>query len=449
MMKMMFIITKASSSPVVCLLAVFVAGASSLIAAETDPYLSPAESSRSPACHFVNGRWFDGKEFVAASFFAVNGFLTQHEPPTGTSCVVDLEQRYVIPPFGEAHIHALNDPETIEEQLGTYLRKGVFYVLVQDALFEIAPAIRELADRVETPDVVYAEGVLLAPWYDSVLDGVYRFLLQDGRFGERKTVQELDGRELFFVTDRDDLSAKADSWLDKSTDVVKVLLAFSDEFETRRGQPEFKPQPGIDPALLPEIVDRAHEAGRRVSVHIETAADFGRAVAAGADIVAHLPGWRIGKGAGFTDDSIERWKIRPKDAQAAAERGVTVVTTTRPKMFLPEAEKNRAKFAELHASNLELLRQHRVSIAIGSDDRRGLVPAEILHLEQLGVLEPAALLKAACETSARLIFPRRKLGRLEEGFEASFLVLDDNPLTDLRNIEKISIRVKQGRILAE
>ena len=44
--------------------------------------------------------------------------------------------------------------------------------------------------------------------------------------------------------------------------------------------------------------------------------------------------------------------------------------------------------------------------------------------------------------------PDRKIGRLEEGYEASFLVLEDDPLVDFDQVRSIRLRVKQGHVLA-
>lgn len=44
----------------------------------------------------------------------------------------------------------------------------------------------------------------------------------------------------------------------------------------------------------------------------------------------------------------------------------------------------------------------------------------------------------------KAIFPGRKIGRLEEGHEASFLVLGGDPLADFGNVQSIKLRVKQG-----
>ena len=59
----------------------------------------------------------------------------------------------------------------------------------------------------------------------------------------------------------------------------------------------------------------------------------------------------------------------------------------------------------------------------------------------------AELLNIWCTSTVQTIFPRRKLGELKEGYEASFLVLSADPIKDFSAIEKIDLRVKQGRVL--
>jgi len=46
-----------------------------------------------------------------------------------------------------------------------------------------------------------------------------------------------------------------------------------------------------------------------------------------------------------------------------------------------------------------------------------------------------------------VIFPKRKIGHLQEGYEASFLVLDSNPLENFTNVKKIRLRLKQGNFI--
>ena len=43
-----------------------------------------------------------------------------------------------------------------------------------------------------------------------------------------------------------------------------------------------------------------------------------------------------------------------------------------------------------------------------------------------------------------MIFPHRKIGALQEGYEASFVVLEGDPIKDFNEVKKITIRVKRG-----
>jgi hypothetical protein len=71
--------------------------------------------------------------------------------------------------------------------------------------------------------------------------------------------------------------------------------------------------------------------------------------------------------------------------------------------------------------------------------------AEALNVHALNVLDNRALLKAWCETTAETIFPKRRIGHLQEGYEASFLVLGGDPLADFEKVKDIRMRFKQGR----
>jgi imidazolonepropionase-like amidohydrolase len=86
-------------------------------------------------------------------------------------------------------------------------------------------------------------------------------------------------------------------------------------------------------------------------------------------------------------------------------------------------------------------------VAIGSDSYRQTSLAEALNLQKLGAFDNRTLLKMWCETTATTIFPKRKIGYLKNGYEASFLVLSDNPIQDFANVQKIEKRFKQGEFL--
>jgi len=65
----------------------------------------------------------------------------------------------------------------------------------------------------------------------------------------------------------------------------------------------------------------------------------------------------------------------------------------------------------------------------------------------LRALDNRTLLEMWCDTTAQTIFPKRKIGKLQEGYEANFLALEGDPLKDFSNVTRIKVRVKQGRVL--
>ena len=88
-----------------------------------------------------------------------------------------------------------------------------------------------------------------------------------------------------------------------------------------------------------------------------------------------------------------------------------------------------------------------VRIAIGSDNYGNTSRSEALYLSDLGVFSNLELLKLWTENTLALVLPNRKVGLLREGYEASFLVLESDPLADFSSVLRINRRVKQGRLM--
>jgi imidazolonepropionase-like amidohydrolase len=219
----------------------------------------------------------------------------------------------------------------------------------------------------------------------------------------------------------------------------------------------------LDPALLPKVVEKAHAAGLPISVHVETATDFRAAIEAGADEIAHLPGWLI-----ESESDVERARLSEEDARLAAAKAVVVVTTTVAGRLMPGAGGHHSRgyahedqastvhqdsheddgtlqtrAREVQRDNLRLLVRYGVKLAIGSDHADTSL-AEAQNLHGMGIFDNLTLLKLWCEATPPAIFPGREIGRFEEGYEASFLVLEGDPLADFTNVQSIRLRVKQG-----
>lgn len=376
---------------------------------------------------FKNGRWFDGQGFENATFYSVHGILTKTKPDR-IDQTVNLEKGYVVPPYAEAHNHNVDASEAGRAMIQRYLREGIFYVKNPNNLPRDKEALADVVNKPTSIDVVFANGGLTASGGHPIQ------IAERGIQGGWMKPGDGEGGFYYTIDTLDDLNAKWDGILSTHPDFIKTYLLYSEGYEKRKDDPAYFDWKGLNPDLLPAIVQRAHDAGLRVSTHIETAADFQAAVEAGVDEINHTPGFRPQPGI-----PLDRYALTDAQAEAAARKGIFVVTTLGG-IHPPEVK-------ELHRHNIDIMQKHGVRIAVGSDQHNYTSTLEARYLSRLGAFTNLELLKAWCETSPATIFPNRKIGKLEEGYEASFLVLDENPLHDFSNTSAIRLWVKQGVIL--
>jgi imidazolonepropionase-like amidohydrolase len=380
----------------------------------------------------INGRWFDGEKFVERTVRIGDGEFSFKPQKTEARQVFDLAGKYVVPPYGEAHNHNLESAYELDKRIAQYLSDGVFYVKLQSSIHRrIAPLMKNY-NHPQGLDVSLAHAPLTGT--DGHPIGIRKVYLERGYFdGLFKTLAEVESHGYFIIDDRADLDKKWKTVLSFRPDFIKVMLLHSEEYDRRKDDKNYFGQKGLDPALLPQVVKKARASGLRVTVHVETPSDFRTAVESGADEIAHLPGISDGR------------RITRETAELAARNNVTVVTTA---SLVTKLNKRPGyeKLLESIKFNLRTLKDAGVRLAVGSDMYDDTSRGEVLFLKELGVFSNLELLKMWTENSAATIFPERKIGKLKEGYEASFLVLEGDPLEDFANLQKIGMRFKQGRI---
>ena len=175
---------------------------------------------------------------------------------------------------------------------------------------------------------------------------------------------------------------------------------------------------------MPGLVKRAHNAGLKVSAHVYTAADFHNAIAGGVDAIAHMAGTGYDSTMGPTP-----FRITEQDAALAGARSVSVTTTLSWLGELDSASRMRV-VGQVIRPNFEVLKKHRVPILIDSDQFRQTPAQEVDLLHSLKLFTATELLRMWSMDTPQSIFPQRLIGRFSDGAEASFLVLEGNPLVD-------------------
>jgi hypothetical protein len=395
---------------------------------------------------FRNGNWFDGRTFRQVTRYSGNGLLTD-ERPLPVDSVIDLRGAYVVPAFGEAHNH-----NAVPSDTGVayrYLKDGIFYVKNPDNLPREQVNSARVFNVPTSIDVAFANGGLTGPGGHPI-----ELVQRNVSRGSWKP-SDGDGGFLFFIGSAAELDEKWPAILAGKPDFIKTYLLFSDEYAKRLADTSTVGWRGLDPVLLPAIVRKAHAAGLRVTTHIETVPDFRNAVAAGVDEVNHLPGFRPEGNDLPGYRRLERYRMTADDARQAADHHVTVATTVsevveilQPMTAGTGGDSTMARnVLALITNNLRLLRDAGVNVVIGSDRYRTTSFPEVMGVRALHVFSDTALLRMWSIATPGAVFPNRKFGTAR-GDEASFLVLDGNPLEDWRSVQRITMRVKQGAILS-
>jgi imidazolonepropionase-like amidohydrolase len=387
-----------------------------------------AGADRSKTYAFVNGNWFEGKEFRPDKFYAVHGVLTRTQPATAFE-TVDLQGGYAIPALADAHSHLPDQEANFDWGNGQALKAGVFYILNPN---DIAEKSNPLRPRLQTPssiDIVFAHAGFTSPGGHPT--ALYESLLARKIYSYQKS--ELEGRAFYSIDSRADIDSKWPIFLKSNPDFVKVYLLYSERYSSKNTQIKSL---GLRPEFAQEIVRRAHKAGLRAGAHIETAADFHEALAARVDFIMHLPGYYLANGSSYDD-----YVISTNDATVAARRGVYVVTTA----SLLDAKDERLR--EIQLQNIRLLKTAGVKLLIGSDGPPGSgAQDEADYLRKTGIFSNLKLLDMWCHVTPRAILPHRKIGELKEGYAADFLVLSGNPLENFAATKEMRLRVKQGEV---
>lgn len=412
-------------------LTAFLLLACTLARAQTPPAQQPPYEASAPlSWELKNARWFDGRALQRGNLYVENGVFVAKRPAK-VNRKMDLRgQQVLINPLAEAHNHNLQTAWGWQQFAQAYLDDGVFYAAMLCGDPAGVAEVRPLAATPAAPDVSFVTACITSS------DGYPLATVLPEPSAEAAAAQQrivlVDSPEQA-TRQWPAIKARGGPWL-------RIVLAHSERPELR-GRLEHFGRLGLSPETATTLTRLAHADGRRVVAHVETAADFDAALAAGVDAIAHLPGY-----ANTLDEPPERFAISEAAAELAARQRTAVITTTAATALFKLEPAALAALREVQRANLARLQAAGVPLLLGSDVFIGTARAELRSLDELG-LDRAALLRLATQDTPRALFPERRLGCFEPGCEASFLLLGGDPLADLAQLDMPLLRVKQGRLL--
>lgn len=384
---------------------------------------------------FTDGNWLINDEFKSIIVYSIDGFLS-FNPPDKIDTVVSLSNNFIIPPYAEAHNHNIGTgvTEWDKRAIDKYLQAGVFYVKIQGNLPVSEEYKRELQiNKPGSIDVQFAQGNITAPNGHPI--NLIHDLHSKG-FYKGKTLESLNNTRYFTIDSEEDIVEKWPIILQYKPDFIKILLVNSDLYEKNLNDTSVWYK-GLNPQLIPKLVNRAHQDGLRITAHINNSFDFRHVLMNKVDEIAHMP--RMISGLNYVPISAD-------DAVFAAMSNTFIITTLAISLLqggtIKEEDFSLAK--KFQFEDLTMLKKHGALIAIGSDDPTDTSVKEAKYIKELNVFDNLELLKIWTGVTTQTIFPNRKIGSIEEGYEANFIVLDGNPIEDFNFVTKVNTRFKQG-----
>jgi imidazolonepropionase-like amidohydrolase len=368
------------------------------------------------------------------------------KPIPGNAKVMDLAGRYVIPGLIDAHVHVATDPKgrdaNATEQLKGALLGGVTSVrdMAGDAI-----VLRDLARAAEGGSVasprVYFAAVMGGPTFFE--DPRTRAAAHGGTAGDVAWLKSIS----------------------PETNLESVVSA-----ARATGASGLKLYADLPPSSVAALAKEAHKQGLKVWSHATIFPSRpGDAVSAGVDVLSHaiLLYWE------GTSDVPDRYHARATRAvydsvevKGAAisslfadmkKRGTILDATLFISSRLESAPAGTAGMADPKRAvqwMYDATRQANalgVAVAAGTDGMMPGSPAELpnIHREmELLVTRagftPAQAIAAATLVSARAIGIERQVGTITIGKVADLVVLEADPLDDIRNTRQIELVVKRG-----
>jgi imidazolonepropionase-like amidohydrolase len=206
----------------------------------------------------------------------------------------------------------------------------------------------------------------------------------------------------------------------------------------------------LTPDLYGPIIEEAHKNNLRVTAHIFDMEDAKGLMRANVDSFAHGV-----RDKDIDDETLAMIKARPNIVLIPnlPERGVKVDMSWL-KEGLPADEYEKLEkanvdspkaqaFYGIQARNLKKMSDAGVKITLGTDGNRAWGPHEEMEDMVLAGMTPMQVIVSATRNGAEFL-RMTDTGTLEAGKTADFIVLDANPLDDIKNTRKISAVYLRG-----
>ena len=402
---------------------------------EVEEFLISKGANRFDTLVITNGRIIDGTGadpiedgvvVIKGERILKIGSVSDLEIPAQVT-VIDVAGRTIMPGIINAHTHraasVLNREAFLEEGVTAVCDLGVPISQMEYFEEERGSDLKPVARGFKAGTMVTAPGGYPGP--------VYGFLLS------------------YEVRGPDEARAAVDDLIDRGADFIKIALD--------KGRPQ-NPFPVLSLEEVEVIVAVAHSWGALVRAHVGYYTLLDIVLETGLDVVEHVP-WPFRSEAEYTRfleqglDLEDLPKFNEKIVNLAKHGVIMVPTLEIIERLIQRSTLEPEQRQDLVGLVLEVMSRFRASggiVALGNDFGNPGVPPGIPLREMELLLEagftPMEVIEAGTRTSAYVCGHGDELGTLEVGKLADVIIVDGDPLRDIKAMSRVVMVIKGGEI---
>jgi imidazolonepropionase-like amidohydrolase len=198
---------------------------------------------------------------------------------------------------------------------------------------------------------------------------------------------------------------------------------------------EDKPVVNMDVAVAKAAVDVAHAQGKPVFAHPQNRTGVDVVVAAGVDVMAHTapaPG-----NTQYTPEQLARFK----------SQGTALIPTLSLYSTVVLDPAVTARIIAVAVNQLRQFSDNGGAVLFGTDIGFIKIYDTTLEYELMHRALSERQVLASLTTNPAQYFKAAKKGRVEQGFDGDVVVLDGDPISDVRNLAKVAYTIRAGQII--
>lgn len=343
--------------------------------------------------------------------------------------VLNGEGAYLIPGLIDLHVHMIWDGSL--DPVATTKEEGYEQMILRAATncrHYIEHGITTVRDVGSIDDIAL-----------HVAKGIKRGLIPGPNvIASGKTLTMTGGHDPFwarFVDGKDEALKGVREQIYKGAEIIKVS-ATGGVYGRTEGEEVGNTELSLEE--LQVICEEAHRFGIKVASHAIGREGIYHSVLAGVDTIEH---------GHFMDEQL---------IQLMEERGTAWIPTLfvyqqiASQEGIPEYARQKAvEIVNIHAKAFRSFFQRDILIGAGSDAGSPCTPHHAL-LDELYAMnelvnDVKSVLKTATVNAGKIL--GKKTGLIKKGYEADFVLLEENPLEDLKNLETVKTVILAGKVI--